>query len=78
MKTDELLVVGLAGLALWFVFQARAVAAPRAGATRGAREVENGALPGQPGWGWQYFDDGVAIGPDGVYYQYGREIWRPS
>lgn len=40
--------------------------------------VFNGALPGQPGWGWDYFTDGVSISPDGVYYMNGREVWRPA
>lgn len=39
--------------------------------------ILNNALPTQPGYGWQYFTDGTAISPEGIYYQNGREIWRP-
>jgi hypothetical protein len=31
-------------------------------------EINNTALPGQPGWGWKYYTDGTSIGPDGKYY----------
>lgn len=40
-------------------------------------QIIGGALPGQPGWGWQYFTDGTAISPEGIYYLNGREVWRP-
>jgi len=30
-----------------------------------------------PGQGWQYFTDGTAISPDGVYYYQGREVYNP-
>lgn len=38
----------------------------------------NDALPGQPGWGWQYFSGGISIGPDGTYYLNGQAVSRPS
>ena len=37
--------------------------------------IPNAALPGQPGYGWQYFTDGTAIDPDGSYWQDGRIVW---
>lgn len=40
--------------------------------------INNGALPGQPGWGWQYYTGGVAIGPDGTYYLNGVPTWSPK
>jgi len=40
-------------------------------------EIANNALPGQSGWGWSYYSDGVAIGPDGTYYKNGVPVWRP-
>lgn len=40
-------------------------------------QILSGALPSEPGWGWQYFTDGVAISPAGIYYKNGVEVWRP-
>lgn len=40
--------------------------------------IINNALPGDPGWAWQYFPDGVAIGPDGKYYKHGSLVWSPD
>lgn len=42
-----------------------------------ATEIGNGALPGQPGYGWDYYSNGVAIGPDGSYYVGGKKVWQP-
>ncbi len=36
------------------------------------------AFPGQTGYGWRYFDDGVAIGTDGKYYLNCALVWSPS
>lgn len=41
-------------------------------------EVLNTAFPGQVGYGWKYYDDGVSIGPDGKYYLNGNLVWSPS
>jgi hypothetical protein len=44
-------------------------------------EIENPALPGHEGYGWQYFDTGdgnVTIDPSGNYYQNNELIWSPS
>lgn len=43
-----------------------------------SKAVNNTALPGQPGFGWDYYDNGVAIAPDGTYYLGGEPIWSPS
>lgn len=40
--------------------------------------LQNDSLPGQPGWGWQYFTGGISIGPDGTYYLNGQAVSRPS
>jgi len=34
----------------------------------GATEIQNNALPGQPGYGWKYYSDGTVISPEGKYY----------
>lgn len=39
--------------------------------------IINNALPGQPGYGWTYYGDGIAISPEGIYYKNGAEVWRP-
>jgi len=39
--------------------------------------IPNTALPGQPGWGWTYYDSGVSIGPDGTYYVAGNAVYTP-
>jgi len=42
-------------------------------------EITNPALPGQTGYGWRYFSNGTAIGPDGKYYnQDGQVAYDPS
>lgn len=41
-------------------------------------EVANSALPGQPGYGWSYYDNGTAISPDGEYYFNGELVWSPG
>lgn len=48
-----------------------------AGAGR-VSEIFNDDVPGQPGYGWKYYTDGTAIGPDGTYYQGDKAIWSPS
>ena len=40
--------------------------------------LPNNALPGQPGYGWQYFANGTSIGPDGTYYQNGVAVTGPD
>lgn len=41
-------------------------------------EIANDDLPGQAGYGWKYYSDGVAIGPDGTYYKDGVQVWMPN
>lgn len=40
-------------------------------------EITNTALPGQEGYGWQYFSDGTVIDPSGQYYQNGQLVYSP-
>jgi hypothetical protein len=42
------------------------------------KSIFNTALPGQNGFGWQYYTDGTAIGPDGSYYSNGAKVWSPT
>ena len=42
--------------------------------TAGAQAVANTATGAQPGAGWQYFNDGTAIAPNGAYYSQGAQV----
>lgn len=44
----------------------------------GTVQVNNDDLPGQPGYGWRYFTDGVSISPTGTYYKDGQAVWMPN
>lgn len=89
MKQDTLIILAAAGLGLWFVSKmtkpkvtTNGAASLNAGGAVSvpsyATSVFNTALPGQAGWGWQYFNDGTAIGPDGSYYTNGQKVWSPT
>lgn len=42
-------------------------------------QIANSASPGDAAWGWSYFTDGTAIGPDGSYYApSGAKVWSPN
>lgn len=41
-------------------------------------EVANGALPGQPGYGWKYYNNGTSIDPQGNYYFQVEKVWSPQ
>lgn len=41
-------------------------------------QIANDDLPGQAGYGWKYYSDGVAIAPDGTYYKDGVVAWSAS
>lgn len=76
MNKSELLVIAAAAAAVWLIVKKLPFAAAKTPA--GAGQIANGALPGQPGWGWDYFEGGVAIDPDGTYYLNGSKVWSPS
>ena len=73
MKTEEIAVLALAGLAVWFIVKGRATLGQAQGKTS---TYSRHAAPDYQGW--QYFTDGVAISPDGVYYLNGSPVWSPS
>lgn len=45
--------------------------------TGGTTAIANNDVPGQPGYGWQYFSDGTSISPTGSYYSGGSLVWSP-
>lgn len=48
------------------------------GSPTGTKTIANDDVPGQPGYGWQYYSDGTSIGPDGTYYKNGAALWSPQ
>lgn len=87
MKNDEWLIVGAAALFVFFLLRSRSVPAGQVSvgqpltlfntAVEGVNKILNAANPGQPGYNWQYFDNGVAISPTGEYYKNGVKVWSP-
>lgn len=74
MKTEDWVLLVAIAAATWMLTRPRSAAA--SSAVSGAAEINNAALPGQPGWGWTYYDSGVAISPAGDYYLNGALIWK--
>lgn len=89
MNKDTVLILAAAGFGLWYVTKmtrTRPMAMGASSLNNGGnvvipsttKQIFNNDVPGQPGWGWQYYTDGTAIGPDGSYYQGGQKIWSPT
>lgn len=78
MKQNELIVLGLAGLAVYFILKAGGKGGADAGLRAAADRVSE--IIGSTGKafdnGWRYFSDGTAIDPAGNYYQGGNLIWN--
>ena len=83
MKQTELIVLGLAGLAVFMIVKPKGTAANPAQGTGGAvrnayetvSEIFDSVTNRAFGNGWRYFSDGTAISPEGDYYQGGQLIW---
>lgn len=82
MDNEELIALALAGIAVWMILVSRrAIAAPSSPqanpgfAPSWATEIANQALPGEPGWGWRFYSDGVAIDPAGAYFKNGQKVF---
>lgn len=84
MKQSDLIVLGLAGLAVYMIWQSQkpktttgtgTSSSPRAGLDTFVDEIFNGS--GRPfDNGWRYFENGVAIDPSGNYYRDGQMVWQ--
>lgn len=86
MKTEDIVTLGAAAVLAYVAFKtfskgkgpipANAAPARITPATNQyAQEIVNNADPGEPGWGWKYYTNGVAIAPDGTYYQNEQPVW---
>jgi hypothetical protein len=82
MKTNELMVLGLAGVAVYMIWKAKS-----GGAAGGTSASPSGKpadwvseIFGADGKrydnGWRYFSDGTTIDPQGNYYKDGALIWQ--
>jgi hypothetical protein len=77
MKQQEMIVLGLAGLAVYMIMQAT----KKGGGTTTAGGLDKfvnevfsaGGTPFKNGW--RYYDNGTAIDPQGNYYQNGQLVW---
>jgi hypothetical protein len=70
MKNEEMIILGLAGLAVWFILKGKAATAWKAPAYVTSNGNSNG---------WQFFSDGTSIGDDGTYYSAaGNAVWSPT
>ena len=81
MKTEDILTIiagGVLAFVAWKTLFAGKTAATKSTPTVNSwtGEITNNALPGQAGWGWSYYDGGIAIAPNGDYYQNGNLIWK--
>jgi hypothetical protein len=76
MKNEEMIVLGLAALAVFFIMKGGKVI-PAYKIKDYANSIGNPAINGDAAYGWQYFTDGTAISPDGKYYHNGVEVWAP-
>lgn len=78
MKQNEIIVLGLAGLAVYLIWQSQQAKTTGKTAAKPADWV--GEILGSDGKvfgnGWRYFDNGVAIDPSGNYYQGGQMVYQ--
>lgn len=80
MKQTEMIVLALAGLAVWMIVQSKNKSAGATGT--GTRSTVDNFVDeifnakGTPFEnGWRYYENGVAIDPQGNYYQDGKKVW---
>lgn len=74
MKFEDIALIVAAGAVLAVFVQTRRANARSINVTPPPGTL----LPGEAGYGWRYYSDGVAIGPDGVYYKNGAAVWYPE
>lgn len=81
MKQNDLIVLGLAGVAVYMIAKSAKGnnitkdRQPLASAAQAVSEILDSAGKAFDN-GWRYFSDGTSIDPSGNYYQGGQLIWR--
>lgn len=88
MKTEDLLVLGLAGIAVVMILKAGKINLSGLIPNIGTAPTNSPSGSGYASeiWegngttfdnGWRYFTDGTAIDPQGAYYANGVKVWEP-
>lgn len=79
MKNEEIIVLGLAAVAVYFILKNSHGTANTVNnlgpAVNGISQIFTGAQQGDAGYGWKYYTDGTAIDPQGNYYYQGVKVW---
>lgn len=81
MKQTEMIVLGLAGVAVYLIWQSqkKKASGTAASPTRGTVDTFVDEIFNFNGKafenGWRYFENGVAIDPEGNYYQNGQRVY---
>ena len=77
MRNEEYLVLGLAGLALWFIVKGKKPGVwGMPGVSDNLTSNSNWSAKIAPDYqGWQFFSDGVSISPEGKYYLNGVMVY---
>lgn len=77
MKSQELIVLGLASLAVYLIVKSQKGSSGSTTEKRGdiVKEIFDAAGKAFSN-GWRYFSDGTAIDPAGNYYFGGQLVWR--
>lgn len=88
MKSQNVIVLGLAGLAVYMIWKTQTAAGKAGGVSVSnvlkdvydytVKEVMDVTTGKQYENGWRYFSNGIAISPDGTYYQNGKFVWAPT
>jgi hypothetical protein len=77
MKQTELMVLGLAGLAVYMIVSAKGGTGSGLLRLGDATTAEIFDTAGKPfSNGWRYYTDGTSIDPQGNYYQGGQLVWK--
>ena len=83
MKQEQIIVLGLAALAVYLIMQSKGDKLPKGSVTVGDLITETpkeifDAFGKAFANGWRYFDNGTSIDPYGAYYQGGQLVWSPA
>lgn len=81
MKNTELIVLGLAGLAVWMITKKAGAGTSQSNGALGTVAAFTNEIFDSAGKafsnGWRYFSDGTSIDPQGNYYSGGQLVYTP-